>query len=59
MAQWDGIAWLVRRPPLYGRGQCAPDAATTLFPQKTSVDQAATSSRPRVNAGAVLGHAVE
>jgi hypothetical protein len=39
-------------------GRPAPDAAARLS-QKASVNQAATSSRPRVNAGAVLGHAVE
>jgi hypothetical protein len=55
--QDDLAAWAVGL--LTRRGQCAPDAAATLFPQKTSVDQAATSSRPRVNVGAVFGHAVE
>jgi len=41
-----------------GTASAAPATAPALS-QKASVNEAAMSSRPRVNAGEVLGHAVE
>jgi hypothetical protein len=63
-ASWAGISLSETAPTrrltsLLVSPKPAPDARAETLSQKSSVNQAAMSSRPRVNAGEVLGHAVE